>query len=88
MDKQVNDKSHLRCNLCNKYYSSKSSLCNHNKKFHNTYAHKTPNNTEKSYINTQKKLNNCKYCNNNFSRKYCVNRHEKIALIDMKKFVN
>ena len=34
MDKKVNDKSEFRCNICNKLYSSKSSLCNHNKKFH------------------------------------------------------
>ena len=26
---------YLHCKNCNKYYSSKSSLCNHNKKFHN-----------------------------------------------------
>ena len=36
----MNEKSefHLtdyECNICNKFYSSKSSLCNHNKKFHN-----------------------------------------------------
>ena len=69
----MNNKSQIRCNSCNKYYLSNNSLCNHTKKFHNNFALKTPNNTEKSYINTQKKLNN------NFLRKYCVNRHEKIC---------
>jgi hypothetical protein len=36
MDQKVNDKSEFRCNSCNKNYASKSSLCNHNKKFHNS----------------------------------------------------
>ena len=34
----MNEKSELNnklcCNICNKNYKSKSSLCNHNKKFH------------------------------------------------------
>ena len=28
--------NNLSCKICNKEYSSRSSLCNHNKKFHNT----------------------------------------------------
>ena len=28
-------KYHLICNICNKFYASQNSLCNHNKKFHN-----------------------------------------------------
>lgn len=36
MEEKVNDNIILRCNICNKVYSSKSSLCNHNKKFHKT----------------------------------------------------
>lgn len=36
----MNEKSEsiniFSCNICNKTYSSKSSLCNHNKKFHNS----------------------------------------------------
>jgi ribosomal protein S13 len=35
MNKKVNSPGCIRCNICNKKYSSKSSLCNHNKKFHN-----------------------------------------------------
>ena len=30
----MNDQKVHRCIFCNKYYSSKSSLCNHTKKFH------------------------------------------------------
>ena len=34
MNEKVNNKSIFRCNNCNKNYASKSSLCNHIKKFH------------------------------------------------------
>ena len=34
MDIKVNDNI-FSCKICNKDYASKSSLCNHNKKFHN-----------------------------------------------------
>ena len=30
----MNKSESLHCKICNKYYSSKSSLCNHNKRFH------------------------------------------------------
>ena len=30
-----NNSTQFRCNICNKIYASQSSLCNHNKKFHN-----------------------------------------------------
>lgn len=36
MNNKVNHIIDFRCNICNKYYSRKSSLCNQNKKFHNT----------------------------------------------------
>ncbi len=32
MNKKMNCIINFRCNFCNKYYSSQSSLCNHNKK--------------------------------------------------------
>jgi hypothetical protein len=34
MNIKVNNSSLFSCNLCIKNYSSKSSLCNHNKKIH------------------------------------------------------
>ena len=34
MNEKVNSNILFRCITCNKNYSSKSSLCNHNKKFH------------------------------------------------------
>ena len=86
MNKKVNDTNLLRCNCCNKYYSSKSSLCNHNKKFHNnSLTHKSTIIAQNSTIIAQNSTliapnnYNCKYCNKNFSRNYCVIRHEKIC---------
>ena len=35
MENIVNSLTSFTCEICNKKYSSKSSLCNHNKKFHN-----------------------------------------------------
>lgn len=32
MDEKVNHEFEFRCNICNKNYASKSSLCNHTKK--------------------------------------------------------
>jgi len=39
------------CNYCNKFYSSKSSLCNHNKKFHK-YINNTHNTLHNILHNT------------------------------------
>ena len=35
MNKKVIEKVKSRCNICNKIYASKSSLCNHIKNIHN-----------------------------------------------------
>ena len=71
----------FRCNLCKKHYSSKSSLCNHNKKFHNcnsipVVSNNIPIVSESipivsesipivSIINIDK--NTCKICNKKYS---------------------
>ena len=74
------------CNICNKQYSSYQSLWIHNKKFHSKINPKnttiTPKNTLialNSTIIVPTNIYNCKYCNKNFSRNYCVIRHEKIC---------
>jgi hypothetical protein len=68
------------CNKCNKYYKSKSSLCNHNKKFHQLYQ---PNINQISTINspiinqisTKKYI--CKYCNKSYNINQSKWKHQK-----------
>ena len=71
MDEKVNHKSEFRCNICNKNYASKSSLCNHNKKFHNTKnifcSEKLLKSSEKLLKSSEKIKNyDCKICNKSF----------------------
>jgi hypothetical protein len=79
MDEKVNFNVKIRCNLCNKSYSSKSSLCNHNKKFHSINEIKNSDNILKSSDNIlknsdnilnnvqSKKIYKCRICNNIFN---------------------
>jgi hypothetical protein len=53
------------CKLCLKNYASKSSLCNHNKKFHSMKNNNIPNNQI------------CNYCKKGFSHPNSRWRHEK-----------
>ena len=72
------------CKTCNKNYSSKSSLCNHNKKFHNIMPTNMPTNNNISSINDnimqisekKKKSLICKYCKNIFSHRNSRWKHE------------
>jgi hypothetical protein len=80
-----------KCEKCNKFYSSKSSLCNHNKRFHKPIPSESPqlphsllnissnssnNNESNNSICIQ---NQCKYCNKILSRIDNLTRHEKIC---------
>jgi len=85
-------KTHLYCKYCDKYYSSKNSLCNHNKRFH-----KNNNNDNNSIIcsnnaqcmlkNTQKyskptnfkKYLTCEYCNKVFNYTSSKSYHKKVC---------
>ena len=76
----MSEKSELKkkycCKICNKYYSSNSSLCNHNKKFHNNKV------TESNLKVTESKSNVtnsflCKYCNKIFKSKQNKYAHQK-----------
>ena len=85
----MNHKSEYRCDICNKYYASKSSLCNHSKKFHNVNEYITtinqPLNNQTLTINqplvNQSNKNECKYCKKNFNHYNNKWRHEKICKI-------
>ena len=75
----------FRCNICNKKYSSQSSLCNHNKKFHGKLilnasiipqeSSKLPQ--ESSKLPQELIENNliCIYCNKHYSRLDNIKRH-------------
>jgi hypothetical protein len=80
MIQKVNNKNEYRCIICDKEYASKSSLCNHNKKFHNELKlniitpTKPPDNpiivpTNKKYL--------CTYCNYEFNHVQNRWRHEQ-----------
>jgi len=78
MNEKVNSHSQFRCNSCNKDYASKSSLCNHNKKFHNNNLAIKPQFPSQLPQSSSICLNNeCKFCNKIFSRKDNLQRHKK-----------
>jgi hypothetical protein len=84
MNEKVNINKDYICKICNKKYSSLSSLCNHNKKFHNINSKHEVNiskhkiNIGKHEVNISKhQINTCKYCNKIFSCKQSRWRHEK-----------
>ena len=71
MAEKVNVKNIFRCNICDKQYSSQSSLCNHNKKFHKCNSLKSSNNNLKKsndiLISSNQTNNyNCRICNKIF----------------------
>jgi hypothetical protein len=72
MNNKVNLDSSIKCNICNKVYSSKSSLCNHNKKFHNNI------NTDVVISNHTVNINNhnvsLQQNNNNVQDQSCINK--------------
>jgi hypothetical protein len=61
MNNKVNNFSSFNCNICNKYYSSKSSLCNHNKKFHITNVHVVHDTVNVLTTNVHDNINNRVY---------------------------
>ena len=79
MSEKMKNINNFRCKICNKDYSSASSLCNHNKKFHtpqipsilplsSSILPQKPSN----YLNFE-----CVFCNKKFSRKDNLQRHKK-----------
>ena len=75
----MNDMCEYSCKICNKKYSSQSSLCNHNKRFHSDILVKKSHEFVKT---SQEKVKNskefyCKYCNKQFSYKQSKYDHQK-----------
>ena len=72
---------HFKCNTCNKYYSSRSSICNHNKKFHSESKSKVSIISKscvcKSKSNTINNSIKCKYCDNIYKHKQSKWKHEQ-----------
>ncbi len=88
MNIKVNDSSAFSCKICNKNYASKSSLCNHNKKFHynkrlkkseniHTETEKSPMNCELSIFTTKKTDYLCRYCKKLYHNKNSRWSHEQ-----------
>ena len=67
MGEKVNEKIIYSCKICNKNYSSQSSLCNHNKKFHDVNNQPLSTNNQLLSTNNQPIINQnkytCRYCN-------------------------
>ena len=93
MNIKVNDNINIRCNICNKKYASKSSLCNHNKKFHNNNNKLLSTNINNLSTNINllltdqnlatNKINKyyCKYCNKEYNILQSRWKHEKTCKI-------
>ena len=75
MNIKVNNIDLFNCIICKKKYASKSSLCNHNKKFHNNTII-IPNNTLTNISSDIKKYY-CKICNREFNHFQNRWKHEK-----------
>lgn len=81
------------CKLCNKRYSSASSLCNHNKKFHSKNVNQSqllstncqPNvNQYQPKININKSLT-CDICNKQFNTRQAKSKHKKSCTYNLEK---
>jgi hypothetical protein len=104
MNEKVNFNKTYSCNICNKIYSSHSSLCNHNKKFHNKIScdNKLNISINSSYdkpninqISVTKSKYNCEFCNKNYLHFQSRWRHQQKCKIsknneieDLKKTIN
>ena len=95
MNKKVNNKVEFRCLICDKLYSSASSLCNHNAKFHSNEDEKGTSKVrqkdEKGTSKVRQKdekgtskvrqdtLYTCSICGNNYKHKQSRWNHEQIC---------
>jgi hypothetical protein len=83
MNEKVNINKEYSCILCNKQYASKSSLCNHNKKFHNNNVVQKGTNVVLPVVvcgtSMSNNKNQCKFCNKLFNDRSNKYKHEKIC---------
>ncbi len=87
MNNKVNHNNEYRCYKCDKIYSSSSSLCNHNKKFHNIHINiNQPLSTKNQLISTKNQPQiyenktckyNCRYCFKNYDKIQSRWKHEQ-----------
>ena len=66
MQEIVNDINKFRCIKCNKKYSSMSSLCNHNKRYHTINVQKCLLDVQLCSKNVQVNSSDVQICSNNF----------------------
>ena len=70
-----------KCNICNKIYSSYSSLWNHNKNIHKNNITTSTSKVRQKYINNTLEISNyeysCKYCDNKYTHKQSKWNHEQ-----------
>jgi hypothetical protein len=76
-------KNKFSCKVCKKYYASKSSLCNHTKKFHNsiTSSEVIQESSDINKIINNKKTYLCRMCNKIYQSKQGRWKHEKLCKI-------
>jgi len=102
MNEKVNYNKKYSCKICNKLYSSNSSLCNHNKKFHNEISYNIKPNISINSSYDKPNINqfsatkyNCDFCNKNYlhfqsrwrhQQKCKINKNNEIE--DLKKTIN
>ncbi len=91
MTEKVNFISDYICNICNKEYSSQSSLCNHNKKFHqNKNKICQPNvnlcqpivNICQPVVNPCQPKIKCENCNREFNTRQSKSKHKKKCTVN------
>jgi hypothetical protein len=85
MTDKVNLLMKYSCNICNKEYASQSSLCNHNKKFHQNKITNVKNVKEivknvNENVKIVKSLT-CEYCNKIFNNRPAKSIHKKYCSI-------
>jgi len=91
MTEKVNFISDYICNICNKEYSSQSSLCNHNKKFHKNndkYCQPIVNSCQPIVNSCQPIVNlcqpkiRCENCNREFNTRQSKSKHKKKCTVN------